>query len=103
MTASYHYDFMSFVLDDFNQIWSSMVCIVGDNFNPSKAFLNLSSVPFIGFEIHRFNLAVQLLVVDEELLLEKLNLIMSQLNNVTLVAKLLKNVCKRAKKRNATI
>lgn len=88
MKARDYYDFMSFVLDVFNQRLCNVACIIGDNCSTNKALSKRASVPFIGCSIHQFNLTVQLFVYEEPHL-EKLNLFMSKLKNLTLGPKLL--------------
>lgn len=88
MYASDNYYFMYFVLDGFSQSWSSVAGIIGDNCNTNESLARSASVSFIGCASHRFNPAFQLLL-DKESLLDKVNMIMNKLKNLTLAGKIL--------------
>lgn len=102
LNSAEHYGFMTFVLTTFGKTWENVICIIGDNCSTNKAVANLAEKPLIGCSSHRFNLAAQLLLDEEEDIIGKINSLMGKLKGLTLAAKLLKLSGLRAKTRNAT-
>lgn len=100
--ASEHYEFMTFVLSVFNKSWSNVACLIGDNCNTNKALSRAASTPMIGCASHRFNLAVQDILLEDQDIIEKVNAVMLKLKTLTLAAKLFKLSGLRAKTKNTT-
>lgn len=102
LDSAEHQEFLTFVLENFSKTWQDVICIVGDNCSTNKAVANRVGKPLIGCASHRFNLAMQVLLNCEEGLVNKINVLMGKLKNLTLSAKLYMLCGRRAQTRNAT-
>eukprot|EP00171_Calliarthron_tuberculosum_P001888 IDg1888t1 len=100
--ADNHVKFFEYVLQLYERTWDNVVCLIGDNCATNKAIANNVEIPFIGCASHRYNLAVQILLMDEAVVLEKVHTLMSKLKTLTLGAKLFKLTNLKSKTRNAT-
>ncbi|RHY17778.1 hypothetical protein DYB32_010473 [Aphanomyces invadans] len=88
LSADDHYDYACFVLDMFGKNWSNVVALVGDNCSTNGAFSARSKVPLIGCSSHRFNLAVNDILVNYEPILSDVHTLMTKLKNLIPAAKL---------------
>eukprot|EP00171_Calliarthron_tuberculosum_P003338 IDg3338t1 len=68
----------------------------------NRSIADKASVPLIGCASHRFNLAVQAILTEEEDILAKISAMMSKLKNLTLAAELFPLCSLRAKTRKVT-
>jgi len=88
-TSENHMNFLSFVLEIFQKDFSNVICLVGDNCSTNLALANLCNKPLIGCAAHRFNLAIQKhLKESHELLLSKVNDLMTKLRTLNIAGKL---------------
>ena len=60
----------------------SVQCLIGDNCSTNKLLANLMQVPLVGCASHRLNLAVKKIYEDNIELIEKVDVIMANLNNL---------------------
>lgn len=102
LDAQEHVKFITYVLELYGKSWDNVICLIGDNCNTNKAVANNASVPLVGCASHRFNLAVQDILREEETCIAKIHSIMVKLRTLLLSAKLLKLTPLRPKTRNAT-
>lgn len=102
LNAEEHVKFITYILGLYEKTWDDVCCIIGDNCNTNKAVANNASVALIGCASHRFNLAVQDLLAEEEMLISKINCLMVKLRTLLLSAQLLKLTPLRPKTRNTT-
>lgn len=92
MDAKNHAQFIDFVLSVLNATLHNVVAITGDNAAVNLKSANLlnekvNTCFFIGFASHRFNLAVQDLMMPYKEVMDKLHKLMKKLTNLILVAK----------------
>lgn len=102
LDADENFAFMSYILYLYKFSWDSISALIGENCSTNKAIANNISKLFIGCASHRFNLAVQLIMVEEEELLSQINCLMSKLEKLLLGEKLLKLMPLRPLTRNST-
>ncbi|KAE9319434.1 hypothetical protein PF008_g18272 [Phytophthora fragariae] len=100
--AAAHIELFRNVLAVYNKTVDMVQFIVADNCNINRSIDTKLSIPLFGCASHRFKLAVNKFVTEHELLLQKVNNIMSQLRQINNAAELQKLTPLRAKKRNAT-
>ncbi|GMF62897.1 unnamed protein product [Phytophthora fragariaefolia] len=77
-TASSHVKFLDTILSYYGHIKASIVYIMGDNCSVNCAVADQLKVPMVGCARHRLNLAVNLLLADDDDLLEKLRPVLRQ-------------------------
>lgn len=98
-----HVEFLTFQLEEvYKKSWCNVVCIVADNCNTNKAIANSVGVPLVGCASHRFNLAVEDILQEDDDFVQKIYAIMSKLRNPTLSAKLFCLCGLRSKTANET-
>jgi len=85
-TASSHVKFLDTILSYYGRSKASIAYIVGDNCSVNGAIANQLQVPMVGCASHRLNLAVNLLLADDDDLLEKVQQLMCKLKNSLLAA-----------------
>eukprot|EP00171_Calliarthron_tuberculosum_P003101 IDg3101t1 len=102
LATNEHFEFLSYILGVYGKSWSNVSCLVGDNVNCNKSLANKAKIPFIGCASHRFNLAMRVVLNDDEELISKINTIMVKLRGLLLGAKLRRLTSIRPKIRNTT-
>ena len=102
LNAEEHIEFLTYMLDVYNKNWENVCGLVGDNVSTNRRFSKKTGVPLVGFASHRLNLAIKDILKFHEVLLNKLNRLMSKLRNLLLSAKLRKLTTLRPKLRNVT-
>ncbi|KAE9014157.1 hypothetical protein PR003_g12305 [Phytophthora rubi] len=100
--AAAHIELFRNVLAVYKKTVDMVQYIVADNCNINRSIDTKLGIPLVGCASHRFKLAVNKFVTEHELLLQKVNNIMSQLRQINNAAELQKLTPLRAKKRNAT-
>ncbi|CAI9724206.1 XP_036367828.1uncharacterized protein LOC118767407 [Octopus vulgaris] len=88
ITTSYYVEFIEYVLSVYNKNLENVVAITGDNTEVNKSIANLCRVSLIGCASHKFNLAVSTYLEKQELLLDKINMLMGKLKSLKLTGKL---------------
>ena len=102
LNAESHIAFFEFILEQFGKSWSNVVALIGDNCSTNRSFAAKVNINFIGCASHRFNLAMKSYLGEYEMLLRKINEIMSKLKNLIPAAKLRVHTKLKAKSRNVT-
>jgi len=88
-SAASHFEFIQFVLEEvYQKTLSNVICLVGDNCSTNKALADLCGKPLVGCAAHRFNLAVQKYLSGHDVLLTKVNELMTKLRTLKNAAKL---------------
>jgi len=100
--ADAHIELLRNVLAVYNKTVDMVQFIVADNCNTNRSIATKLGVPLVGCASHRFNLAVNTFLTEHDLLLRKVNNLMSQLRQANNAAELNKLTPLRAKKRNVT-
>lgn len=90
------------MLKQFEKEWNNIVLFVKDNCKVNKALSKKAAVPLIGCYSHRFNLAVQEILKDDNTLLGKVNNIMLKLRTIIGDGRLSDNTHLTAQTPNAT-
>ncbi|RLN50582.1 hypothetical protein BBJ28_00023088 [Nothophytophthora sp. Chile5] len=85
-TASSHVKFLGTILSYYGRSRASIANIVGDNRSVNGAVVDQLQVPMVGSASHRLNLAVNLLLADDDDLFEKVQKLMCKLKNSLLAA-----------------
>jgi hypothetical protein len=100
--ADAHIELFRNVLAVYNKRVDIVQFIVADNCNTNRSIATKLGVPLVGCVSHRFNLAVNTFLNEHDLLLQKVNNLMSQLRQTNNARELYKLTPFRAKKRNMT-
>lgn len=90
LSASEHYDFITYILHLYGKSWSDIVCLIGDNVSTNKALANKTGIPMVGCASHRFNLAMRDILHKDQDIIAKVNSTMVKLRGLLLSAKLQK-------------
>lgn len=69
LNAEENYRFLSFILMFYGKAWEKVSCLVGGNCSTNKAIARRAEVLLVCCASHRFNLAVRMLLRDDEVLL----------------------------------
>ena len=102
LTAKSLQEYLTFTLSVFNKDWTNVSALIGDNCATNKAVANSTGVGFIGCASHRFNLAVQDILVQHDDIITIVNDLMKKLRNLVPAAKLRQFTPLAAKTRNDT-
>lgn len=102
LTASEHYEFLSFVLGLFNKSLVNVVAITGDNCNTNRSLARLGGLNFVGCASHRFNLAVKDILKRYEHSIGMIQTLMKKLSFQIPAAKLRMHTPLKATQRNET-
>ncbi|ETI53129.1 hypothetical protein F442_03865 [Phytophthora nicotianae P10297] len=90
-------------LSTFNRPWESIIFMIGDNCSVNQAIgRKLGALPFIGCASHRFQLAVNDVLANEDTLLAKIHALMKHLSTIKCRAALRKVTPLASAVRNAT-
>ncbi|CAI9721586.1 Hypothetical predicted protein [Octopus vulgaris] len=76
------------MLSIYNKNLESFVAITGDNTEVNKSVANLCRIPLIGCASRKFNLTVSAYLDKQEVLLDKINMLMDKLKSSKLVGHL---------------
>lgn len=101
-TASDHVEFIEYVLSVYNKNLENVVAITGDNAEVNKSIANLCKMPLIGCASHKFNLAVSAYLNNQEVLLDKINMLMGKLKSLKLAGRLREKTPLQPLQRNKT-
>ena len=101
-SADEHCKHLDYVLRCYNKSWSNFAALIGDNCSVNKRVATNCSVPLIGCASHRYNLAVQTRLAQNEPLLEKIHKLMTKLKHGLSAAKLRRLTPLAAVNRNKT-
>ena len=72
LSGSEHVDFFEYVLDLFGKSFNNVLCIISDNCSTNKSIENILRLPLVGGASHRFNLAMQDILKEEEPLIARI-------------------------------
>ncbi|OWZ08124.1 hypothetical protein PHMEG_00019383 [Phytophthora megakarya] len=86
LTASSHVKFLDTILSYYGRSKASVAYIVGDHCSVNGAVADQLQVPMVGCASHRLNLAVNLLLADDDELLDKVQKLMCKVKNSLLVS-----------------
>lgn len=102
MATNAHVEFVSFVLDVFQNSWTNVAALIGDNCATNKSFSRQAGCRFIGCASHRFNLAVKDILSQNEDIVMLIRALIVRLRNLIPSAKLRKLTPLEAKIDNET-
>lgn len=100
--ANEHITFLHFVLSIFQKTMVNVVALIGDNCSVNQSISAKLGIPLIGCASHRFQLAVQEILKDYEVVIGEVNSLMVKLRTPILAAKLRRVTHLKAKLRNQT-
>ncbi|ETO58692.1 hypothetical protein F444_22929 [Phytophthora nicotianae P1976] len=84
--CSSHVKFLDVILSYYGRNKASIAYIVGDNCSVNGAVADQLQVPMVGCTSHRLNLAVNLLLADDDKLLDKIQKLIYKVKNSLLVS-----------------
>lgn len=102
LNADSHYEYIGFVLSEFNKSFDNVVALVADNCAVNISLVNKIGCGFIGCASHRFNLAMKDMIKDDTILIEKVQAVMQKLRWPIPAAKLRRHTLLCAKCANVT-
>lgn len=70
-----------FIFLDFSRRWDNVIYVIGDNCAVNKALAKSIDIPMIGCHSHRFNLALEDILITHKDIIERTNKIMLKLKN----------------------
>lgn len=102
LDAQAHMEYIRSTLCLYNRTLEDLLFMVGDNCSTNKLLSRLCGCPFIGCASHRLNLAAKSFLAPYELLLKKIQGLMSKLSTPKQSAKLRRTTALQPIKRNLT-
>ncbi|CAI9721547.1 XP_014786661.1PREDICTED: uncharacterized protein LOC106880990 [Octopus vulgaris] len=100
--ASDYVEFIENVLSIYNKNLENVVAITGDNTEVNKSVANLCRISLIRCASHKFNLAVSAYLDKQEVLLDKINILMGKLKSSKFTGKLREKTPLQPIQRNKT-
>ena len=100
--ASTHKDLLDWVSELYGKTLDNVVAIIGDNAEVNKALANLCGKPLIGCASHRFNLAIKVILKEQEHLIGRIQDINVKLKSLKLRGNLRSHTELEPKLRNDT-
>lgn len=86
--AQEHYHFLKFVLLVYTRRLSHVVELIGDNASTNRAFARLIGLNYIGFYLHRLNLALKEFLSDHQIVIDRIKRLMQKLSSCISLAHL---------------